>query len=263
MNITCIIIEDEPLALERTRSFVLKTPVLTLLKSFENALDALEFLKSNAVDLVFLDIQMDELTGIELLESAQIKSKIVFTTAFEEYALKGYELNVMDYLLKPFTYDRFLQAVNKFESGRNASEAFIFVKSGYALEKIRISDILYIEGMGDYRRIHTVSNKKIMTLQTFTELYQLLPKHKFYRVHKSYMVAMDSIDVIERNHVVIGKESIPISATFKDDFHRFVGSKKAEFNFTDYFSCFTDWLLCVPHFLVIIDLETNAYEKRI
>lgn len=219
MKISCIIVEDEPLALKRTESFVLKTSTLELLRSFENALEALEFLKSKPVDLIFLDIQMDELTGIEFLESTKINSKVIFTTAYEEYALKGYELNVLDYLLKPFTYPRFLQAVNKFEKENKETKNYIFIKSGYHLEKIYFDDILFIEGMGDYRRIHTTSNRKIMTLQSFTELLQLLPGMNFKRVHKSYVVSLSKIKTIERNVIVIGNERIPISATYKDDFY--------------------------------------------
>ncbi|MCT4580383.1 MAG: LytTR family DNA-binding domain-containing protein [Flavobacteriales bacterium] len=226
MKISCIIVEDEPLALKRTKSYVLKTPALELVGSFENANEALQFLLYSQVDLIFLDIQMDELTGIELLESADIKSKVIFTTAYEEYAIKGYELNVLDYLLKPFTYKRFLQAINKFESVNNEPANHIFVQSGYQLEKVYLDDILYIEGMGDYRRIHTVTNKKVMTLQTFKAFQQLLPKLKFHRVHKSYLVAIDQIDIVERNSLMIRQERIPISASYKDDFHRFIKQLK-------------------------------------
>ncbi len=229
MKISCIIVEDEPLALKRTKSYVMKTPALELLGSFENATEALEFLSGKQVDLIFLDIQMDELTGIEFIESAKVKSKIIFTTAFEEYAIRSYELNVLDYLLKPFTYERFIQAINKYESVNKEPTNYIFVKSGYALEKVYLNDILYIEGMGDYRRIHTVTNKKIMTLQTFIEFQQLLPKLKFHRVHKSYLVAIDKIDVVERNFLMIEKNKIPISASYKDDFHRFMQHLKGSF----------------------------------
>lgn len=220
MKITCIIVEDEPLAMKRTQSYVQKTPTLELLGSFENALEALEFLSNNKTDLIFLDIQMDELTGIEFLESTTIESKVIFTTAFEEYALKSYELNVLDYLLKPYTYPRFLKAVNKFTKENEITD-YTFIKSGYQLEKVYFNDILFIEGMGDYRGIHT-TNKKILTLQTFSELQQLLPISIFKRVHKSYMVSVNKIDSVKRTIIVIGKERIPISSTYKDDFHRFI-----------------------------------------
>lgn len=221
MKITCIIVEDEPLALKRTKLYVHKTPILELLGCFENALKALEFLNNNQVDLIFLDIEMDELTGIEFIESVKTDSKVIFTTAYEEYALKGYELNVLDYLLKPFAYPRFLQAVHKFQKENTETTNYVFIKSGYQLEKVYFDDILFIKGMGDYRGIHTV-DKKIMTLQTFSELGLLLPNNNFKRVHKSYLISVNKVDRVERNVVVIGKERIPLSATYKDDFYRFI-----------------------------------------
>lgn len=175
---TCIIIEDEPLALEKTKDFVHKVP-LHLSGTFDNALTGLAFLNNNKVDLLFLDINMDELSGIELLESSKINSQVILTTAYQEYALKGYELQITDYLLKPFTFNRFLQAVNKAQehiSHRNSETQadFIFVKTENRLEKIMISEIVYIEGMRDYRRIHTL-NKKVMTLQNFSDFEKAHP----------------------------------------------------------------------------------------
>lgn len=221
-NLSCIIIEDEPLALERTRAFVLKIPFLALSATFDNALEGLAYLNSHEVDVLFLDINMDELTGVELLESSNIKSQVIITTAYQEYALKGYELNVTDYLLKPFTFQRFLQAVNKTKenlSNKNQSTdpAYIFVKTENRLEKIELEELLYIEGMRDYRRIHCQS-KRIMTLQTFTELEKMIPSHLVCRVHKSYMVSLSKIESIERSKISIAAKSIPISATYKDDF---------------------------------------------
>src|SRR5688572_4131633 len=149
---TCVIIEDEPLALEKTKSFVSKIPFLELSATFDNALTGLEYLNKNKVDILFLDINMDELSGIELLESSKIVSQVIITTAYQEYALKGYELQITDYLLKPFTFNRFLQAVNKAQDNiiNRASEPqadFIFVKTENRLEKIMLNDIVYIEGM--------------------------------------------------------------------------------------------------------------------
>ena len=226
---TCIIIEDEPLALEKTKSFVGKVPFLQLLSTFDNALTGLSYLNANKVDLLFLDINMDELSGIELLQSSKIESQVIITTAYQEYALKGYELQVTDYLLKPFTFNRFLQAVNKAQenlSRRNTDKLpdFIFVKTENRLEKIVINDILYIEGMRDYLRIHTTS-KKIMTLQSFAELEQLLPPRLVCRVHKSYMVAINKIDSIERSELKIGDMLIPVSATYKDLLFQFINNK--------------------------------------
>ncbi|MBK8587006.1 MAG: response regulator transcription factor [Bacteroidetes bacterium] len=221
-KISCIIIEDEPLALERTKGFVDKIPFLNLCGTFDNALDGLAYLKSNKVDLLFLDINMDELTGIELLESSKIESQVIITTAYQEYAIKGYELNVTDYLLKPFTFDRFLKAVSKAQENMsqpilNAVPEYIFVKTENRLEKINLSDIIYIEGMRDYRRIHT-ADKRIMTLQNFSELEKIIPSNVVCRVHKSYMVGINKIESIERSRIKIFNQIIPISETYRELF---------------------------------------------
>lgn len=219
---TCIIIEDEPLALEKTKDFVNKVPFLHLSATFDNALTGLAYLNSNKVDLLFLDISMDELTGIELLQSSKISSQVIITTAYQEYALKGYELQITDYLLKPFAFNRFLQAVNKAQENivRRNSDAqpdFIFVKTENRLEKIMLNEIIYIEGMRDYRRIRTV-NKKVMTLQNFSEFEKLIPSNIVCRVHKSFMVAINKIESIERNRIKIADQLIPVSETYKDAF---------------------------------------------
>ena len=225
---SCIIIEDEPLALERTKGFVVKTPFLNLLNSFDNALDGLAFLNTNKVDLLFLDINMDELSGIELLESSKLDCQVIITTAYAEFALKGYELDIADYLLKPFTFERFLQAVNKTISKNNVQETeselkHIFVKTENRLEKINIDDIVYIEGMRDYRRIHTL-NKRIMTLQTFSELEALIPARLICRVHKSFMVSISKINEIERSRIKIADQIIPISETYREHFFGVINS---------------------------------------
>jgi two-component system, LytTR family, response regulator len=227
---TCIIIEDEPLALDKTRDFVNKVPFLHLSATFDNALLGLAYLNNNKVDLLFLDINMDELSGIELLESSKINSQVIITTAYQEYALKGYELQITDYLLKPFTFNRFLQAVNKAQENliRHSSESqpnFIFVKTENRLEKIMLNEIVYIEGMRDYRRIHTV-NKKVMTLQNFSEFETLIPSSVVCRVHKSFMVALDKIVSIERSRIKIADQLIPISETYKDAFFQLINSRQ-------------------------------------
>jgi two-component system, LytTR family, response regulator len=226
---TCIIIEDEPLALEKTKDFINKVPFLHLSATFDNALNGLTYLNNNKVDLLFLDINMDELTGIELLESSKITSQVIITTAYQEYALKGYELQITDYLLKPFTFNRFLQAVNKAQENlvqrtSDAQPEFIFVKTENRLEKVMLNEIVYIEGMRDYLKIHTV-NKKIMTLQNFSELEKLIPSTLVCRVHKSYMVALNKIESIERSRIKIADQLIPISETYKDSFLQLINSK--------------------------------------
>ena len=226
-KIKCIIIEDEPLAQERVRGYISKIPNLELVGSFENGIDALFFLKSNEVDLLFLDINIGEFNGIQFAETLKNPIQIIITTAYPEYALKGFDLNVTDYLLKPFTFDRFIQAVDRvhFNSVNEAQapKSYIFIKTEYRLEKVFLNDIIYIEGMRDYRRIHTV-DKKIMTLQTFKELEDEIPYSSVCRVHKSYMVGIDKIESIERDRIKIMDVLIPISETYKKSFLELINS---------------------------------------
>ncbi|MDB5210950.1 MAG: DNA-binding response regulator [Sediminibacterium sp.] len=226
---TCIIIEDEPLALEKTKNFVTKVPFLHLSATFDNALTGLDYLHNNKVDILFLDINMDELTGIELLESSKINSQVILTTAYQEYALKGYELQITDYLLKPFTFNRFLQAVNKAKEniaqrGTETVPDFIFVKTENRLEKIMISEILYIEGMRDYLKIHTTT-KKVMTMQKFSEFESMIPSGMVCRVHKSYMVAIHKIESVERSRIKIADQMIPVSDTYKELFFQIINNR--------------------------------------
>ncbi|HXD92542.1 MAG TPA: LytTR family DNA-binding domain-containing protein [Bacteroidia bacterium] len=226
MKINCIIVEDEPLALERTKAYVLKLPYLNLLATFDNGVDALVFLKTTAVDLIFLDINMGEFSGIQLLESANHKAQVIFTTAYNEYAIKGFDLSITDYLLKPFTFERFVQAVDKVQSKFTKTDAtpdktFLFVKTEYRLEKILLNEILYIEGMRDYRRIHTAT-KKIMTLQTFKDFEKEIPSTVICRVHKSYMVAIDKIESVERDRIKLKDVLIPISDTYRKSFFELI-----------------------------------------
>ena len=169
---------------------------------------------------------MDEVSGIELLQNTKINSHIIITTAYEQYALKGYELNVSDYLLKPFSFSRFLSAVNNIIEKINEKQnkkviEYIFIKTENRLEKVNLSDILYIEGMSDYRKIHTTS-KRIMTLQSFNDLENIIPPSIICRVHKSYMVAINKIETIERRRIKINSTLIPISDTYKDFFLKYI-----------------------------------------
>ena len=219
MPIDCIIIEDEPLAQERIRGYLEKLPFMELLAVFENGLDALAFLQTKQPGVIFIDIQLGDLSGIELLESMRLESQVVITTAYHEYALRGYELHVADYLLKPYTFNRFLQAIDRVRQLRNGRPSVpekrsVFIKTEYRLEKLLLDELLYVEGMRDYRRIYTVS-KQIMTLQTFGELEQLFPPGVACRVHKSFMVALDRIDAIERDILRVGGKEIPVSETYR------------------------------------------------
>lgn len=226
MQVNCIIVEDEPLAQERISNYIAKIPFLHLLSIFDNGTDALIFLKSAPVDLVFLDINIGELSGIQLLEAARVQMEVIIITAYHEYALKGFDLHVTDYLLKPYTFERFLQAVDKAKNNLYRKEVapekkFIFIRTEYRLEKVWLSEVLYIEGMRDYRKVHT-SRKQIMTLQTFKSFEQEIPREIICRVHKSFMVGIDKIDIIERDVIQIGDRLIPISDTYKKDFYQVI-----------------------------------------
>ncbi len=241
MKITCIAIDDEPLALQKMHDYILRVGYLDLLAEFDNALEALEFLKSNKVDLIFLDIQMEELTGIQMIEAMKDKPKVILTTAYHEYAIKGYELDICDYLLKPIPFSRFLQSCEKIhsmldsESGkeykpvivseRSSNDDFFFVKNGNITQNVKFDDILFVEGMKDYLRVHTFTDK-IMTLLSFKKLEQTLTYPRFVRIHKSYLVAVDKITSIERNRVTIGKEILPIGESYRRQFFKVIDDKK-------------------------------------
>jgi len=228
-NYTCIAVDDEPLALEKIVSFIGQMPYLTLNATFDRAVDALAWLSSNKTDLLFLDIQMEKMTGLDLLAALPDRPQVILTTAYSEYALKGYEFEVTDYLLKPYSFDRFAQAVNK--ATKRISEKtenhesipdFIFVKADYRLVKIMLAEILYIEGMRDYRCIYTQTGK-ILTQQTFGSFEEQLPASMFIRIHKSYMVSLPKIESIEKHRIKIGKELLPISESYREEFYRKIG----------------------------------------
>ena len=223
MQIKCIIIDDEPLAVEKLSIYISKIPWLKQEASFNNAIDALNYLKTEDIDLIFLDIQMDEFSGIQFLASLKAPPKIIITSAYAQYAIQGYEFDVTDYLLKPFGFERFIVATDKVFNQlvvtKTIKRNYIFIKSGYTMERVIIDDILYIEGMQEYLQIVTVKNK-LMTLQTFSNMESLLPINNFLRVHKSFIVAIDKIDKIERNIIKIKDKSIPIGLSYKERFDK-------------------------------------------
>ena len=237
MKLSCIAVDDEPLALEKMETYIAKVDYLDLRGTFDNAFDALNFLRQERVDLMFLDIQMDELTGIQLLEVLKNQPKVVLTTAYDQYALRGYELDVVDYLLKPFSFQRFLKAAEKvFESIRQVQQPsaakpagpetdFILVRSEYRLQKIKLQDIQYIEGMKDYSRIFTPTNK-IMTLQNLKKLEEVLPCPPFLRVHKSFIISVDRVDSIGKNDIVVAERTIPIGGLYKKTFLDYLDRQK-------------------------------------
>ncbi len=227
MTYTCLTVDDEPLALEKINGFVEQLPQLNLEASFDNARDALNFLTSHPVDILFLDIQMDRLTGIDMLAALPEKPQVILTTAYSEYALKGYELEVTDYILKPYSFERFARAANLAikrleEKTSTPSADFIFVKTDYRLVKIRLNDILYIEGMRDFRCIVTTSGK-ILTQQTFGSFEEQLPSSAFARIHKSYMISVAKIESIEKHRVKIGSELLPVSESYRESFYKRIG----------------------------------------
>lgn len=224
----CITVDDEPLALDKISGFVEQLPQLKLEASFDNARDALNFLARHPVDILFLDIQMDRLTGLDLLAALPEKPQVILTTAYSEYALKGYELEVTDYILKPYSFERFARAANlaikRLEEKTSAPSAdFIFVKTDYRLVKIRLNDILYIEGMRDFRCIVTTSGK-ILTQQTFGSFEEQLPSSAFSRIHKSYMISVAKIESIEKHRVKIGSELLPVSESYREQFYKLIGN---------------------------------------
>jgi DNA-binding LytR/AlgR family response regulator len=237
----CIAIDDEPLALDIVRDYIQRVPFLEFVKQFDNALDAINFLKSEAIDLIFLDIQMEDLTGIQMLKLLPVRPQVIFTTAYSSYALQGYELDVTDYLLKPISFERFLMAANKafdrkqLQSAQHNAEPdemlihnphneFFFIKTEYRLQKVNYSDILFIEGQGDYLKI-IMPKENIMTLQTFKRIEEILPANHFIRIHRSYIISIDKIDHIERNRVNIGGQLLPVSDTYRDAFFEVLGRK--------------------------------------
>lgn len=221
MEIRCIVIDDEPLSTDKLSSFISKISWLRLQQTFNNAIDALVFLKENDTDLIFLDIQMDEFNGIDFLQSLKIRPKVIITSAYKEYAIEGYQYEVSDYLLKPFGFEKFVAATEKIFNQLSVSSSvrrnYFFVKSGYSMERVDFDSILYIEGMQEYLQIITKSSK-LMVLQSFAAMELLLPPENFVRVHKSFIAAIDKIDKIERNTIKINDKTIPVGSIYKENF---------------------------------------------
>jgi len=244
MTLKCIAVDDEPLALDIIEDYVSKVPFLELVKRTENAIEALQLVQAGGIDLVFLDIQMPDLTGIQFLKIANNKASYILTTAYSQYALESYDLNVSDYLLKPIAFDRFYKAVEKVHNQhKNNPETpaaapvipaapvvptppvsqqvqdFIFVKTEHKIQKIELDNILYIEGLKDYISIFTKA-ERVITLQNMKKMEETLPRSQFIRVHKSYIIALDKIESIERSRITICGKIIPIGDTYRDEFFK-------------------------------------------
>ena len=223
--INCIIVEDAPLAVDKLKNFISKVPLLDLAGTFDNGLDAFDFLQSNTIDLLFLDIQMEQFTGLQLLQALHTRPHIIIVSAYGEYAVQGFEYDVTDYLLKPYSFERFLKAVNKVQTEMASNppaqplpKDYIFLKTEYRMVLINLCDILYIEGKGAYLHVIT-DTTRIMTLLSFKEIESLLPAKQFIRIHKSYLIAINKIDNIERNVVKIANMRIPIGKSYLKDFY--------------------------------------------
>ncbi len=234
--IRCIVVDDEPLALDILIDYIAKVPFLQLVKATTSAFEALAEVQDGKADLVFLDVQMPELTGIQFLKIINGKCDVILTTAYPQYALDGYELDVVDYLLKPIAFDRFYKAVQKVQNEKSQAKPpheqlqaqnthdFIFVKTEHKIQKIYLDDILYIEGLKDYISIFT-STERIITLQNMKKMEDVLPAGRFIRVHKSYILALDKIESIERSRILIGDKVIPIGDTYRDYFFKLIENK--------------------------------------
>ena len=223
-KLRCVIVDDEPMAREIIASFVEKTPNLELIKMCKNAAEAIVFMQNESIDLYFLDINMPEITGLSLAKIINKKSKIIFTTAYRDYAIDGFNLNVVDYLLKPIAFDRFLQATQKvFDANTNKTSKefievetdFIFVRADRKMVKINFSHVFYIESLGDYVKIFTETNT-VVTRETISNLELKLPSNKFIRIHRSYIVSTKQITSYTNEFIEIGKKAIPISRSYKE-----------------------------------------------
>jgi len=220
MKLRAIIVDDEPIARQILQQYAADDGRLEILANCKNAMEAIRFLNQNEVEVVFLDINMPKLTGLELLKALNIKPFVIFTTAYREYAVEGFELEALDYLVKPFSFQRFLQAVNRAIERKqtnipNENANFFFVKANGQNIKILYANILYVEAMSEYIRIHT-SNQKITTLQSLRNMEAKLPSDQFLRVHRSYLIALDKIEAIEGNQVLISEVKIPVSKSYRD-----------------------------------------------
>lgn len=236
MILKCAVIDDEPLALELIASYVAETPVLELAGKYGSAIEAMGILKENPVDLLFLDIQMPGLDGMEFSRHVGPETRVVFTTAFDKYALDGYKVNALDYLLKPVSYNEFLRAVDKAVdwfcamSGqmKKGIQDSIFVKSEYKLVRIPLDSILYVEGLKDYVKIHTDGSDPVLTLTGIGAMESRLPHDRFIRVHRSFIIQKNRIQTVERGRIVINGTYIPIGDSYREAFHAYTNSQTAE-----------------------------------
>ncbi len=230
-KINCLVVDNDPEALEILENYMIKIPFLNLLRKCENAIEAMEIIEKEKVDLLFLEINLSEISGFQLLQSIKASPVVIFTTACKEYAVNGYEYNTVDFLLKPFNFERFLKAVNKannlisktvnHHSINPRQTRNIFVKSNYKLMKINVDDILFVEGLKDYIKIFT-KQKLVLTLMSMSAIEIKLPADEFIRIHRSYIISMNKIDFISRHRVIIGDKFIPVSLPYREKLYGIV-----------------------------------------
>ncbi|HRG37633.1 MAG TPA: LytTR family DNA-binding domain-containing protein [Bacteroidia bacterium] len=238
MKISCLIVDDEPLAVDLLNRYVLRTSFLQCEGQCNSAIDAMSILGSKKIDLIFMDIQMPELNGIEFSRTLHKDIRVIFTTAFDDYALEGFKVNALDYLLKPFNYEEFLIAANKAKDWYELIQAkrvaepvddsnFIFVKSEYKRVKINLNEVLYFEGLKDYIKIWLKGiTKPILTIMSLKSLETQLPSTKFMRVHRSFIIALDKIQVVERGQVIMHNQAhVKIGDQYKEKFQSFMSGK--------------------------------------
>jgi DNA-binding LytR/AlgR family response regulator len=222
MAIKCVAIDDEPLALQLIKAYIEKTPSLQLVQVFEDAVSAAEFLEMHPIDLLFADIQMPDFNGLDLLRALESKPMIIFTTAHRKFAFEGFELQAIDYLLKPVSFDRFTKAVAKaeeyykFKNSAASNEEYLYVYSEYKLIKIDLNEIEFIESLEDYIRIHLTSGKPILSLMPIKRVLQRLPPEKFQRVHRSYIVSVNKIKGVNNKRVILAAAQVPVSDSYLD-----------------------------------------------
>jgi two-component system LytT family response regulator len=229
----CIVIDDEPLALNVLAGFIRRTSELLLVDVTTNPVNGLQRVQAGEADLVFLDIQMPELSGIQFMQLAANQCKIILTTAYPEFAIDGYEYNALDYLLKPISFERFLKAVQKLPAlpGKLPEQSdYIFVKSEYKLMRLEINEILYLESLRDYVAIYTIDGNKILTLQSLTSFEKELPAHLFCRIHRSYIIALNKISFIEKSKVVIKNHYLAVGELYKTDFWKRINYQQGSGN---------------------------------
>ncbi len=230
-KINCLVVDNDPEALEILENFMIKIPFLNLLRKCEKAIEAMEIIEKEKVDLLFLEINLSEISGFQLLQSIKASPVVIFTTACKEYAVNGYEYNTVDFLLKPFNFERFLKAVNKannlisktvnHHSINPRQTRNIFVKSNYKLMKINVDDILFVEGLKDYIKIFT-KQKLVLTLMSMSAIEIKLPADEFIRIHRSYIISLNKIDFISRHRVIIGDKFIPVSLPYREKLYGIV-----------------------------------------